>query len=104
VGQGIEDVGHGHNSARHRDLVPAQALGVAVSVPAFVVGQGNLLGQAQDVKAAPAQNSGADDGVGLNNLEFFRGKGPGLEQNAVGDGDLADVVKGRRSFKKPNGP
>jgi hypothetical protein len=42
--------------------------------------------------------------VGLNNLEFFRGKGPGLEQNAVGDGDLADVVKGRRSFKKPNGP
>ena len=46
--QGVIDVRYSHHTARNGDIVPCQPLRVSCAVPAFVVGQGNFPGQAQE--------------------------------------------------------
>jgi hypothetical protein len=45
-----------------------------------------------DRRAAAGQQLGADGGVGLHDLPLLRGQRALLEQHAIGDRDLADVV------------
>jgi hypothetical protein len=52
VREDVEDVGDGGDAAGQRDRVAGQAVGVAGAVPALVVGAGDLLGEAQDRRAA----------------------------------------------------
>ena len=59
------------------------------------MGQRNLLRHLQERRAAPAKDPGSNRGVGLHDLEFIRGEPTRLEQDMVGDADLAHVVQRR---------
>jgi len=55
----------------------------------LVVEQGDLLGELQQPVPAPAQDLGADGGMGLDQGELLRGEAPTLEQDLVRHADLA---------------
>jgi len=77
-----------------------QALGIAGAVPFFLVAVGDFPGQAQEGVGAADQAFGVENGVpaqggvGLHDLELFRGELARFEQDAVRNAHLADVVEG----------
>jgi len=95
VGERVEHVRDGHDPAGEGDVRLPQRAGIARAVPALVVGQRDLLGEPQERGAAAGEDLGADRRVRLDRLELVRGQPAGLEQDGVGDPDLADVVQRR---------
>ena len=91
--QGVEHVADGADARRERDLVALEALRVAAAVPALVVAERNLLGQLHERGARAGQDARADRGVGLHRRPLGRVELARLQQDVVGDADLADVVQ-----------
>ena len=98
VGHGVERVGDRDDPSRDRDRLATQAGGIAAAVPALVVGERDLGRDLQNRKATFTENAPADHGVGLDDLELLRRELARLEQDRVGNPDLADVVQGGRAL------
>ena len=94
--QRVEDVAHRADAPDERDLLAGQAGRVAVAVPALVVGAGDLLGHAHDVRARARQQLGADRRVAAHELAVLGRERAGLQQDGVGHADLAHVVQQAR--------
>jgi len=60
------------------------------------VGQGDLLGQAKQLGLPAGQDVGTGGSMALHRVELRRCQRTGLEQDGVGDADLADVVQRSR--------
>ena len=90
AGHGVVAVDHAHGAGDRAGCLAGQAVGVAPAVEALVVvahpGHELLVEQG-------AHDLGADAGVLAHELPLLRGQRAGLEQHAVGDADLADVVQ-----------
>ena len=101
--QGIEHVGDGHQARRHWNGIAGQLVGVAGTVPFFMVPVGDFLGQGQklkrllDVLLGQFDRVTAQLGVGLHDGPLRCGELARLVQNVVGNTDFADVVHGGRS-------
>ena len=97
--QGVIDVGNGHQPAGQRDRLALQAAGVTAAVEAFVVRAADLLGAAEKSRVLPrhlfevADDRLAVEGVLLHEGEFLWREPAGLQQNAVRDAHLADIVE-----------
>ena len=76
-------------------LVLDQPVGIPAPVPMLVVLQGYGRGGAHDATRRTLENGVADDGVGLDDGEFLVGQLAGLEEDGIGNADLAHVVHGR---------
>ena len=90
AGHGVVAVHHAHRPGDQRDRLAGQAVGVALSVETFVV---VAHPRHELVVEQGAHDLGADAGVLAHELPLFGRQRPGLEQHAVGDADLADVVQ-----------
>ena len=95
VGERVEDVGDGDDPADQRDPLPHDSARVAGAVPALVVVERDLLRHLQDGEGALAEDLGAHLGVLLHHLPLGGGQLARLEEDLVGDADLADVVQRR---------
>jgi len=91
--EGVEHVDHSDQPPCQGDRVPGQTLRVAGAVPAFVVGEGDLLGETQELGLPAGQDVCAGSRVTLDGVELGGCQRTGLEQHGVGDADLADVVQ-----------
>ena len=91
-GKGVEHVAHCHDPALDGDVLALQPIGISRTVPFLVMGQRDLPGHPHQVRVMPGQYLRADGGMGLHDLPFLLIELAGLEQDAVGDADLADIV------------
>ena len=89
--QRVERVGDREHARGERDVLAGQPVGVAVAVPALVVVAHDELGLAEEVDVA--QDLPADDRVALHQRALGLVERLGLEEDRVGDRDLADVVQ-----------
>ncbi len=96
LGQRVEHVGHSHDPAGQRDGIALQPL-VPFAVPVLMVAERNLFCHPQQAEAASREDPRADRRVRLDERELCFGELPELQQDRVGDSDLADVVQGRRT-------
>ena len=71
---------------------PGEARGVAGAVDSLVVGERHQRGEVEQVDVGAGEDVVADLGVALHHLALVVGEPAGLEQDPVGDADLADVV------------
>ncbi len=88
---GVEGVGDVDDAGAEGDVFAGELVGVAVSVPAFVVVADGGDGVLEEAEAA--DDAGAFFGVGLDGVAFVGGEGAGFEEDGVGDGEFADVVE-----------
>ncbi len=98
-GEGVVDIGEGDDSRFERDLLAGDAVGIAAAVPSLVMSERDSGGHFDHGVVAELALDGdecfaADLGVFLHDSALFRIELSGLEENAVGDSDLADVVQG----------
>ena len=68
-------------------------MGIAKAVEALVVVQSHLRREREQLRARAAQDPEADRRVALHLAALLQGQRPCLEQQPVGDRDLADVVE-----------
>jgi hypothetical protein len=95
VRESIEHVRRGHDPSREQDLLASKAAGVASAVPALVVGQRDALSHDKQRATAAGKDLGSDRRVRLHLLELPVAELARLEQDRVGNSDLADVVQRR---------
>ncbi len=98
AGEGVVDVGEGDDAAAEGDGVGGEACGIAGAVPAFVVGGGDVVGHLEEAGAGVLKEGGfeglcAERRVGLHDGVLAVAEAAGFEEDAVGDGDFADVVE-----------
>ena len=98
----VEDVGDRDEPRDERDRLPREPVRVAAAVPALVVRAGDPLGDREQLRVAALEHPGAEHRVGLDHLVLLRLQPPRLEQDRVRDGDLAEVVQGRRLADQPD--
>ena len=89
----VEDVGDGGDAPLERDRVAGEAVGIAVPVPALVVDERDRRRQLEHLRRGAAQQPVADLGMALHRAPLLVGEAIPLEQDLVGDRDLADVVQ-----------
>ncbi len=89
----VEHVGDRCDAALERNRLPGEAVGIAVSVPALVVDERNRRRQLENLRRGATQEPVADLGMALHRAPLLVGEVIALEQDLVGDGDLADVVQ-----------
>src|SRR5664280_524501 len=91
-GHRVVAVDHAERAREQRDLLAGEAVRVAAPIEALVV-----VAHAVDEGALEerAHDLGADSGVLAHELPLLTRQWPGLEEHAVGDADLADVVQER---------
>ena len=99
AGEGVVDVGNGHQAGADVDLVAFETLGIAGTVPALVVLEDDDACEAEEGVVAeslfgPSQRFGAVVDVSFHFVEFLVGQGAFLEEDVVAHADLADVVEG----------
>ena len=92
VGEGIEDVCDCDDASGERDLFCFEAVWVTLAVPPFVVAQRDPFGELEDVGVAVREDAGAVAGVLGHLCELDGCEEARLEQDVVGDAELADVV------------
>ncbi len=63
AGQGIEDVGQGHQAGGDRDVVAGQTVRVAAAIPFFMVRAGDQLGDGEKADRLGGVGFGLGDGV-----------------------------------------
>ena len=92
-GHRVEGVAGQDDAARERDVLARAALRIAAAVPVLVLAQDDL----RDVAEArhPLEHLGPAQRVLLHHVPFVLVQRPGLQQDRVGDADLADVVQAR---------
>ena len=91
-GERVEDVCDGGDAALDRDRVAGEAVGVAGAVDPLVVGERHQRGEVEQLDVGAGEDAVAHLGVRLHHEALVRGEPAGLEQDPVGDADLADVV------------
>ena len=96
VRERVEDVGDSDDAAGQRDRRGREPVRIAAAVPALVVGERDLLGHHQQLVGAAREDPRADRRVQLHRRELLGRVLAGLQQQVVGDADLADVVQPRR--------
>ena len=100
--QGIINICNGHEAGREGDGFTLRPVGVSGTIPAFVMATRNLGCKMQhevvftQLATRSGQHAFTFGTVCFHDLELFRCVFARFEQNVVGDGDLADVVQGRR--------
>ncbi len=100
--QCVVHVGDRHQPGRNRDVVPSQSLRVARPVPFLLMAVRDLLGKLEEIDLDTQASLGLFDRIaaqlamGLHDLELFGVEPPGLQQDAVRNADLADVMQRRR--------
>ena len=67
----VKRVDDGDDPPGDRDRLSGEAGGVAVAVPPLVMGQGDLLGQPEDLAVTTGEQSRAKDRVLLDDFELF---------------------------------
>jgi len=95
AGQGVEDVGQGHDAALQGDVQTGELVGVSRSVPLLVVGEGHDGGLADHGDIRALQDPCSDDGVGFHDGPLVWIQQPRLVQDDVGDPELPHVVHRR---------
>ena len=90
-GQGIVDIGDGQDAGRQRDFFPFQAVRVARPVPALVVRPDN--GQDGPGERDAFEDGRADFRVETDLGELLVGQVAALEEDVIGDAELADVFE-----------
>ena len=95
AGERVEDVGDRDDAPLDRDLLAGEAARVAAAVPLLVVAERDRRGHVEDRGGGAAQQAVALLGVGLDDRALLGGERAGLQQDRVGDRDLADVVQRR---------
>ncbi len=93
VRERVEHVGDRHDPPDQRDVVADQALRIAAPVPPLVVGLGDHARELQRRRAASEQQPRAERRVGLHQLLLVTVEPTRLQQHAIGDRELADVVQ-----------
>jgi hypothetical protein len=92
AGQRVEHIGDRRDPAGQRDVLALEPARVAVAVPLLVVGVGDGRGHLERRGVGADEDAVADLRVALHHRELVDRQAPGLEQDAVGDPQLADVV------------
>jgi hypothetical protein len=87
----VEGVAHGDDASAERDLVARQAVRVAAAVEALVAGADQRRHRAE--RRRGAQDALADDRVLAHERPLPVVERPGLGENRVRHGHLADVVE-----------
>ena len=95
AGERIEHVGHGNNAAASRNIDTAESAWVARAVPPLVMVQRNDRAKLNERIRAARKDLCTHCCVGLHDLEFLGGERPRLEQDRIGNRNLADVVQPR---------
>ena len=99
----IEDVRHGRNPPLERYCLPRETVRVAVPVPTLVVDEGDRGSEIEHFGGRPREEPMADLGMALHRSPLLIGERASLEQDLVGDRDLADVVE-RAGFTQQSTP
>ena len=98
AGQGVVDVRKTHHLGADGDVVPLEAFGIAVAVPALVVVVTDVMGVTQVLGICdvvhPLQDAAARKRMGLHHGHFFGGKALWLMEDGIRHGDLTYIVKG----------
>ena len=89
----VEDVGNRDDAPLERDLRALEAARIAASVPPLVMRPGDRRGQLEQLAARAAEQVAPDLRVLLHQRALVVGQLAGLAQDALPDGDLADVVQ-----------
>lgn len=103
VDQRIVHIGHGHQARGQGNAVAQSPLRVTASIPFFVVRVGGIFHRLQRWRKILRRPFGKFDGftrergVSLDDIKFFVSQTIRLEQNPIGNADLADVIHGYRS-------
>ena len=92
----VENVRHGGDPALERDRIAGEAARITLPVPALVVHERDRRREVQHLRGRAAQEPMADLGVAPHRAALVVGEGAPLQQDLVGDGDLADVVQRAR--------
>ncbi len=95
AGERVEDVGDRDDPPLDRDRLALQPARVAAAVPLLLVAERDRGGHVEDRGGGAAHEPVALLGVGLDDRALLGRERAGLEQDRVGDRDLADVVQGR---------
>src|SRR5690349_8287318 len=103
-GQRVVDVRQRHDARRERDRVALQAGRVAAAVPLLVVAARDVAAADQEALVGELAHHAldrlrADLVVRAHDLPLLVREAPGLEQDRVGDADLADVVQRARAHQ-----
>ena len=97
--QGVVHVGDGHDAGGQRDGLAGQAVGIAPAVAALVVMARDVDGHLQETRAKPCRSAtfcSVSDPMVVCVCMRTNSSGrqlAGLEQDVVGQPDLADVVQ-----------
>jgi hypothetical protein len=91
--QRVEEIGDRGDPALERDLLSGEPARIPGAVPALVMSEGNRRREREQPRRRAGEDAVADLGVPLDDLPLRFGQRPGLEQDAVRDADLADVVQ-----------
>ena len=94
----IEHVRDRDDARSQRDVFTGQPLRVAAAVEFFVMSQGDDRAHLQIARRAVGEDFVADHRMTPHDRGFLAGVAAGLEQDLVGDADLADVVHGGGGF------
>ncbi len=93
VAQGIEGVHQPDDAGRHRDRLTRFAGRIPAPIPVLMVKPGDFFCDAHDRRAPPREDLRPDGRVPLHDGKLLRGKPPGLEQDRIGDSNLAEIVE-----------
>jgi len=88
----VEDVGDRRDAPLDRDLVARESLRVARSVDPLVVRERHQRGQVEQLRVRATQDAVTNLRVRLHHQPLLVAERSRLEQDPVGDADLADVV------------
>ncbi len=96
--EGVVHVGEGGHPAAQGNVLPSEPRGITAPVKPFVVRQGNVLCQTQELDSGVLPNGRiksirANRRMGLHDLKLTIAQATRLEQHAVRDADFADVVQ-----------
>ena len=91
VRHGVESVGHREDARAQGDVLAPEPVGIAGAVPALVVMIDD--GDGVPEKRHVLDETAAHRGMRPHDLPFVGGQRPRLEEDAVGNGDLADVME-----------
>ncbi len=98
----VEHVRDGDHAPDQRYALAGESARVAAAVPPLVVTGGDHRRHLQHRRAAASEQARPERGVAFHHVVLLRGQVSALEQDVVGDGDLADVVQRGRLAQTPD--
>ena len=103
--QRIVDVCHRDDPSAQWNLGAVQPVGVAPTIESLVMSEGDVFGHGQvadfgKLAHRGQQRLGSDGRVGLHDLELFFRQASRLEEHAVRNTDLSDIVERARLIER----